>query len=90
MAVYTYECVECGHTLEKEFPIRDFDLTQTVDCEKCHALAKRIINFNSAHRADPTWLGSACEVLQPDGEKPIESRDEFNKYLKKHDIIQRC
>lgn len=90
MPVYAYECVECGHTLEKEFHIRDFDLTRTVGCDKCHGLAKRIISFNSAHRADPTWLPSAIKVLQPDGERPIESRSELDTYLKKHDIIQRC
>ena len=90
MARYTYECLECKHTVEKDFHIRDFDLTKTVCCDKCGALAKRIITFRGGLRADPTWLESTLPFLQPDAEKPIESRSEFDKYLKKHDIVQRC
>jgi len=90
MPRYTYQCLQCEHTVEKDFLIRDFDLTATVCCDKCGALAKRIISFNTGHRADPTWLPSALEVYQADGEKPIESVSEFNKDMKKHNVAQRC
>lgn len=90
MPLYTYECAVCGHILTKEFRIRDFDLTKTVCCDKCNALAKRIISFNTGHRADPTWLPSAVKLLQADGERPIESRHDHDRYLKEHDISHRC
>lgn len=88
-AIYTYECPFCDRVFEDIVPISDFDLTGYLMCV-CGCLAKRIITFNTGHRADPIWLDSACELLQPDAERPIESRSEFDKYLKKHDIVQRC
>jgi hypothetical protein len=33
------------------------------------------------------WLKSALGNLQPDGEKPIESRSEYKRYLKEKNII---
>ena len=89
LVIYVYEC-KCGNKFEKYIERTDYDITEYMQCPHCLMFGKRIISFNIGHRADPTWLGSACEVLQPDGERPIESRDEFNKYLKKHDIVQRC
>jgi putative FmdB family regulatory protein len=82
-----FQCFECKHIFEEL--LEDSD-TDTMQCPKCHRIAKRIVTFRGGFRADPTWLDSACEVLQPDGERPIESRFEFDKYLKKHDIGQRC
>lgn len=84
-----FECRICGHRFEKDIDISvDVGLMECPKCTEKNIL--RIISFNTGHRADPTWLESACEVLQADDEKPIESRSEFDKYLKKHDIVQRC
>lgn len=86
MILVDYECFVCGHVFER---MADSSKLFKV-CPECDGIARRIISFNTGLRADPTWLDSACEVLQPDGERPIESRSEFDKYLKKHDIVQRC
>jgi len=86
MIVVDFECFVCGHVFEQMEDSSKLFKT----CPECGHIARRIISFNTGHRADPTWLDSACEVLQPDGERPIESRSEFDKYLNKHDIVQRC
>lgn len=84
-----FECRICGHRFEKD--INAMTAIDLMECPKCGKMeCWRIITFRGGLRADPTWLDSACEVLQPDGERPIESRSEFDKYLKKHDIVQRC
>lgn len=87
MILSDFECFDCRYIFEEL--LEDSD-TDTMRCPKCHGEAKRIITSNTGHRADPIWLESACEVLQADDERPIESRSEFDKYLKKHDIVQRC
>lgn len=87
LIVSDFECTFCLHIFEDYLIEPETYIRQ---CPKCHNIAKRIITFNAGHRADPTWLESACDLLQPDGERPIESKSEFDKYLKKHNIVQRC
>ena len=86
MILVDFECYVCGFVFEEmEEASKLFK-----NCPECGSIARRILSFNTAHRADPIWLDSAIEVLQPDGERPIESRSEFNDYLKKNNIVQRC
>jgi len=87
-AIYIYEC-KCGNTFEEVLPISDFDKTEYMKCPKCGESAKRIISNRGALRDEPTWLASACMTLQPDDERPLQTRSEFNRYLKKHDIGER-
>lgn len=86
MILVDFQCFTCSHVFEQMEDSSKLFKT----CPECGDIARRIITSNTNHRADPTWLPSAIEVLQPDGERRIESRSEFNKYLKKHDIVQRC
>ena len=89
MIVSDFECLN-GHRFE-DF-VRDTEWDHYRRCPKCQRLSKRILTFRGGFRADPVWLDSACMLLQPDDpyEKRIESRTEFDKYLKEHNIIQRC
>lgn len=86
MILVDFECYVCRHVFEEMEDSSKLFKT----CPKCDSIARRILSFNTGHRADPIWLDSAIELLQPDGERPIESRSEFDKYLKQHDIVQRC
>jgi putative FmdB family regulatory protein len=85
MPIYQYQC-RCGEIIEKFHKITR--IPNTARC-KCGWLAKKII---SVHRVqadsinDVKWLPSALQTLQRPGEKPIESRSEYNAYLKKKDI----
>jgi len=84
MPIYMYEC-SCGKEFDEFHKINDRDDPTFCDCGN---QAKRVIS-SSIFRDQPTWLNSACKVLQPDGEKPIESRGEFKRYLKDNNIVER-
>ena len=90
MPLYTYECFQSGHILEKLFPIRDFDLTDTIWCDKCDSLAKRIINNRGALRDKPTYLPDMVKQLVPEDERPFTNRRELQDYKKKHGIEEKC
>lgn len=95
MIAADFECA-CGNIFERFVTTHETPYPWLEEryqqCPQCDRMAKRIISFRGGFRADPVWLDSACTLLQTDdpAEKPIESRSEFNRYLKKHDIIQRC
>ena len=82
-----FECSNCEHIFEVFLVDRE---TKIEICPKCSGLSRRILSFRGAYRADPLWLPSAVKVLQADGERPIESRSEHDRYLKERDISHRC
>jgi len=86
MILVDFECSFCAVIFEESVD----SAIKFGKCPECGNIANRIYTMNSGHRADPAWLESAVEVLQGDGERPIESRSEFNDYLKKNNIVQRC
>lgn len=89
MILSDFECRICGYIFENTFD--ESTAIDLMECPKCGKMEVfRIITSNTGHRADPLWLESACEVLQADDEKPIESRSEFDRYLKEHNIEPRC
>ena len=46
-------------------------------------MAKKILSRGTVLTDDNvSWLPSAVKVLQPDYERPIETRKEYEKYLK--------
>ena len=92
MPLYDFSCPKCGITVEV-FQKLD-EATPTIPCSKfdCQGQAVRVITHGhgAALRDAPIWLDSAKTLLQPDGERPIESRGEYKKYLKEHRIAERC
>jgi len=50
-------------------------------------MAKKILSRGAVLTDDNvSWLPSAIKVLQPDYERPIETREEYKKYLKDHNL----
>ena len=88
MPVYNYEC-ECGRSYERVYKITKFP--KTIKCE-CGKRAKKVISEGIAAQldGDVPWLSSACEVLQPAWERPLETRGEYNRYLKDRNIQPKC
>ena len=90
MPIYTYECRHCGETQDRLYPVSKYP--KAVKCTQCCRMARMIIapghggRFNDSIIGVP-WLKSALGNLQPDGEKPIESRSEYKRYLKEKNII---
>ena len=85
MPLYDYFCKTCGHTSERFYKITEFP--ESVKCE-CGGEAKKVCNCQVL-RDEPSWLGSACDVLLDSHTKPIETRTQFNRYLKDNGIVQR-
>ena len=87
MPIYEFHCDNCKTITSRIFSIKD--RPNKVKCE-CGKKAKLIIS-RSAIQADSLndvkWLPSAIKTLQPDGEKPITTRGEYNKYLKRNGIV---
>jgi putative FmdB family regulatory protein len=85
MPIYEYECEECGNIMEVVSKISEKPEFGVCDC--CGGHAKPILSRGAIHTdGDVKWLQSAREVLQPDGERPIETRGEYNRYLKDNNL----
>jgi putative FmdB family regulatory protein len=89
MPAYDYECSK-GHVEELVFKMDK--APKTVKC-KCGRRAKKVISVGGIQDEHPTWLPGACESVQLaeatefDGEKRIETRSEYNRYIKKHGMV---
>ena len=64
-------------------------MNNEIRCRFCDGIAKKIISKNGAVHTDGDvkWLKSATLVLQPDGERPIETRGQYNRYLKDNGLV---
>ncbi len=88
MPIYTYECSKCG-TFDLIMGIEESKPERTCQCGR---MAKKVIaspNIKCDSMNDVPWLKSAVENLQIKGEKPIETRQQYEKYLKDHNIVER-
>ena len=86
MPVYEYEC-DCGEKIEVICHVTEYQ--KIMGCA-CGGSAKQVIGHAFSHRdSDVPWLPSAVKVLQPDGERPVETRSELRKYLKLHGLISK-
>jgi len=82
MPIYEFKCKRCRKVTEIMCHVSE--RPDKVKCS-CGKMANPIISRGASLRdADVTWLPSARQVLQPDSEKPIETRQEWRKYLKDH------
>ena len=88
MPLYTYQCTKCDKEMDKVFSVKD--CPRIVGCIYCGWPAAKILSVGHGGiqtDGDVKWLPSACEVLQRDGEPPLETRTEYRRYLKKEGLI---
>ena len=91
MPLYDYQCDTCG---------REFELLRTVakmenaPCPLCQGRGTRI--FTQGHGGvqcdsgiNVPWLPSATMTLQPEHERPVETRGEYRRYLRKNGIVEK-
>jgi len=86
MPIYEYKC-RCGKITEKFHKVTR--IPNKTRCP-CGWQAKRIISGISIQADsvnDVKWLPSACQVLQKNGERPLQSRTEYKQYLKDHKLV---
>lgn len=89
MPVYEYLCQNCGQIVDEYKSMEQRD--NVPDCPICAGETIRAYTFRGGIKTDhPAWLNNHVrEVLQKDGEKPIENRKEHDQYLKDNGIIQK-
>lgn len=91
MPLYEYECENCGRIFDLHLKISD--LSNDVVCEECDGDAKRIITLGHGGIQDdhPVWLDHSirCQLQDTDDptERPIETRTQYNSYLKDNGIV---
>lgn len=87
MPLYSFECQKCKVIKDKFFHIED--CPESIICE-CGEQAKKILT--AGHGGLQTddkvpWLNSAVQVLQRNGERPLQTRGEYKTYLKDNNLI---
>lgn len=86
MPIYQYQCQRCKKITERFHRIDSIPKKVRCETKGCGRMARRIIASSGAIQCDSVndvkWLPSACKVLQKHGEPPLQSRTEYNKYLK--------
>ena len=81
MPTYEYLCKGCDTTYEKIFRMDDFP--DEIKCNICNGRAHKIISLSAIKTDnDVPWLASASKVLVKEHERPLETRTEYNRYLK--------
>ena len=80
MPIYEFKCKQCQRITERIFRVSE--CPGRIKCA-CGKMAKKILSRGTVLTDDNvSWLPSAVKVLQPDYERPIETRKEYEKYLK--------
>jgi len=87
MPIYDYECVRCGEPKEV---ITSVDRKpKWLKCPVCSKQMKPVmVNGHGGIQTDGDvkWLESACETLLPADHRRLETRGEYKRYLKEHNI----
>lgn len=89
MPLFDYECTKCRAM--KEIIAKVDGFPGSVPCDHCDGEAVKVIvhghgGIQCDSMVDVPWLASAVKVLQPDHERPIETRGEHKRYLKDHHL----
>jgi len=91
MPLYDFECQECENTFDKLLPLKRYKEPQT--CSKCGGKTNKILTLGHGGIQDdhPVWLDESIVRQLQDTDNPglnrIESRTEYNNYLKDNGIV---
>lgn len=89
MPLYEYECSQCGNHFDMFFPLREWDFTPA--CPDCGGEGKKVLTAQ-IQRDEPVWLDDSVRGSLQDieaGDRPIENRTQYKRYLKDNGIIER-
>lgn len=92
MPLYEFQCDECGEIFELVYSLAACPVYDDCPDPQCEGAIKKLISPPGCLKTDhPAWLNDHVRaVLQKEGEKPIETRTEHDRYLKQNGYIQRC
>jgi putative FmdB family regulatory protein len=86
MPLYEFKCKNCRKVSEQFFAVAE--RPDKIKCS-CGKTAKRVLSSRGAilTDGDVKWLASACQTLQKEGERPLQTRSEYKRYLKDNGLI---
>lgn len=88
MPLFDYQCLDCENKFEKMLSLQEYN--KTIYCPKCDNISKKLITLGGIQDDHPKWLdGKIIRQLQDTDDPnviPIESRTEYNKYLKDNEL----
>ena len=91
MPLYDYRCCECSKTFDKLVPLNRYDEDQ--ECPECGGSASKIVTLGHGGIQDdhPVWLDESIVRQLQDTDDPglrrIETRTDYNTYLKDNSIV---
>lgn len=87
MILYSFQCNDCQKEFDALRPLKKCNIPSI--CPDCGSKkTKRIITNGGVQRDEPAWLASAVRQIQPEGERTITNRTQFNRFLKERQIVQ--
>lgn len=89
MPIYEYKCKnpECSWEFENVCPVSEH--MEHLECPICGGIAQQQITPPVVHNVTPLWLNDnvRTQIQADDNSAPIETRDQYNAYCKKHNIV---
>jgi len=93
MPLYSYVCKKCHVNFDKAMTLKEYEKKRKMVCPNCKSRATKRTYLSDRHglqcddAVNITWFNSALKVLQPDYEKPLQTRGEYKRYLKDRGLI---
>lgn len=94
MPLYDYKCKECNGEFELYTTLDRWN--DTIPCSECGGECERVIvkrGHGGVLRDDPVWLDNGVRAMLQDlddpSTKPIQTRQEWKKYLKDNGIAEK-
>jgi putative FmdB family regulatory protein len=91
MPLYDYQCKECDAEFELFTTLNRWN--DTIPCAECGGVCERILTLGHGGIAldTPSWLDDSVRAMVQDLDdpsvKPIETRQELNRYLKQNGFV---
>lgn len=88
MPLYEYQCQKCTKIFDLMVPLKEWDVKP--DCPGCGGKSKKLMTLGGIQDDHPVWLDNSVrnQLQDTDGPHiPIETRTQYNKYLKDNGII---
>lgn len=87
MPLYEYKCGKCFHVTEAYYAVDDMPGARP--CEECGTAAVRVISKPNVQSDNPSWIDQSLRnMIQDDGEPPIESRTQLRKAEKEKGLVE--
>ena len=88
MTVYSYQCNNCTQEFDAVLPLVEYDKPQ--ECPFCGGTTTKLMKLGGIRDDHPVWLDQTVRNQLQDTDSPhvpIETRIDYNRYLKDNGIV---